>query len=105
MPASSSTATPIGLRSGPGQNSTRNTATPNAIGSEKISARIEEISVPAIGPAAPNTSVTGFQWALVKKPKPNLAKAGQPPIAKAMTIPDSEARRAVAADQQTYLKI
>ncbi len=87
MPASSSTAMAIGRRTMRGANSTRNTATPKAMGKDKDSASAEVTRVPMIGPLPPNTPVTGFQVVEVKKLQPKVLKAGQPPIARAMINP------------------
>src|ERR1700756_3543014 len=100
MPASSSTATPMGRRRREGQNSTKKTATPKATGSANSSARSDETRVPTIGPAAPTPPVTGFEVLRVKNPKRNLGNVGHPPIASETTMPASEASRAVAAAKQ-----
>src|SRR5437763_11821617 len=87
MPASSSTAIPMGRRRMAGQNSTRNTAVQKASGRARASATAEVIRVPTIGPAPPYTSVTGFHTVDVKKANPNLEIDGQPPHASMMQSP------------------
>src|SRR5947209_895326 len=81
MPASNSTAMPMGRLSALGQNSTRKTAVQNASGRASARAMAEVIRVPRIGPAPPYTSVTGFQTVDVKKRKPNVEIEDQPPQA------------------------
>ena len=58
------------------------------------------ITVPTIGPAAPNISVTGFHSEVVRKEKPNALNAGQPPIASETSTPASAAISRVAALKQ-----
>src|SRR5665213_4565044 len=105
MPASSSTAVPIGRRSMVGHISTRKKATPPAIGSERARATAEVIRVPTIGPAPPKTPATGSHVESMRNEKPNFAIAGQPPISSDTRMPPSAASSAVAAAKQVARKI
>ncbi len=49
-------------------------------------------------------SVTGFQVVVVKKRRPKVLNAGQPPIAREMITPARDASRAVAAEKHSILK-
>src|SRR5579872_243997 len=102
MPASSSTAVPIGRRRKVGQSSTRKNAAPKASGTAIAMASTATTMVPTIRPATPKTPATGSQSEVMKNDRPNLEKAGQPPITSEIRMPPSMARSMVAAAAHTY---
>jgi hypothetical protein len=90
MPASSSMAMPSGRFSHVGHSSVMNSAMPKPIGTPNNMAMIDVMIVPAIGAAAPNCSVTGFQTSRVRKLKPNSANAGAAPMTSDRIMPPSK---------------
>ena len=88
---------PIGRRRPCGQSSVKKMATPSPIGTAMTMAMMEVVIVPEIAATAPNFSVTGFQTAEVKNPKPNARKAGIDPATKETMTP-LRIRRTTMAD-------
>src|SRR5579872_130365 len=102
MPASSSTAVPIGRRRNVGHSSTRKNATPKEIGTDIRSARAATSTVLTIRAATPNWACTGSHVEVRKNEKPNLENAGQPPTTRETRIPPSVASSMVAAAKHRY---
>ena len=86
MAASSSLAKETAARSGRGQISVTNTATPSASGTASTSASSEETTVPYTKGRAPNSPETGSHALPTKNLRPNSLMARREPWKSSKTI-------------------